>query len=93
MEEEEFEKNEKEKASKNLYTQEEVTEEISRDLIHFKDYINEEEGNKPSDYGWEIVDSIYREHGNSVAEMIQGFIYTNILLIILALILLIIKML
>ena len=76
LEEEEFEKNEKEKASKNLYTQEEVTEEISRDLIHFKDYINEEEGNKPSDYGWEIVDSIYREHGNSVAEMIQGFIYS-----------------
>mgnify|MGYP002624773426 CR=1 FL=1 len=71
-EEEEFEKNEK--ASKKLYTQDEIIDEISKDLINFKDHILEEEGT-PSDYSWEIVDSIYKEHGNSVAEMIQGYLY------------------
>ena len=76
-EEEEFEKNEKVKANKKLFTQEEIIEEISKDLINFKDHIYEEEGT-PSNYGWEIVDSIYKEHGNSVADMIQGFLYSCI---------------
>ena len=74
-EEQELEKNEKAKASKKLFTQDQMIEEISRDLINFKDHIYEEEGT-PSNYGWEIVDSIYKEHGNSVADMIQGFLYS-----------------
>ena len=76
-EEEELEKTEKVKASKKLYTQDEIIEEISKDLINFKDHIYEEEGT-PANYGWEIVESIYKEHGNSVADMIQGFLYSCI---------------
>jgi len=72
-EEDDFEK-ENIKATKELYTQEEMINEISRDLVNFKDHIIEENGT-PSDYGWEIVESIYREHGNSIADMIQGFLY------------------
>ena len=74
LEEEESEKNGKEKATKNLYTQDEIIEEISKDLINFKNFILEEEGT-PSTYGWEVVESIYKEHGNSVADMIQGYLY------------------
>ena len=48
---------------------------MSKDLRHFKEFISEDEGT-PSEYNWEIVESIYREHGNSVAEMIQGFLYS-----------------
>ena len=54
---------------------EKIIEEISSDLIKFKDYILEEEG-KPSDYDWEIIDSIYEEHGNSVADIIEGYLYS-----------------
>ena len=43
---------------------------MSKDLIHFKEFISEDEGT-PSEYNWEIVESIYRDHGNSVAEMIM----------------------
>ena len=76
-EEEENEKNDKVKATQNLYTAEEVQDEIAKDLINFKDHILEEEG-KPSDYSWEIVESIYKEHGNSIADMIQGYLYSCI---------------
>ena len=72
---EEDEQIQKVKATKDLYTQDEIINEISRDLVNFKDHIFEEEGT-PSDYNWEIVESIYKEHGNSVAEMIQGFLYS-----------------
>ena len=73
--EEELEKTEKEKAKKKLYNQEEMIEEISRDLANFRDHIYEEEGT-PQNYTWEIIESIYNEHGNSVADMIQGFLYS-----------------
>ena len=43
--------------------------------LKFKDFILEEEGT-PENYDWNIVESIYRDHGNSVAEMIQGFLYS-----------------
>ena len=76
-EEEENEKNDKVKATQNLYTADEVQDEIAKDLINFKDHILEEEG-KPSDYSWEIVESIYKEHGNSIADMIQGYLYSCI---------------
>ena len=72
---EEDEQIQKVKATKDLYTQDEIINEISRDLVNFKDHIFEEEGT-PLDYNWEIVESIYKEHGNSVAEMIQGFLYS-----------------
>ena len=72
---EEDEQIQKVKATKDLYTQDEIINEISRDLVNFKDHIFEEEGTS-SDYNWEIVESIYKEHGNSVAEMIQGFLYS-----------------
>ena len=74
LEEEDFEK-QKVKATKELYTQDEIINEISKDLNNFKDHIFEEEGT-PSNYSWEIVDSIYKEHGNSIADMIQGFLYS-----------------
>ena len=72
-EEDDFEK-EKVQATKELYSQDDIINEIARDLVNFKDHIFEEEGTA-SDYGWEIVESIYKEHGNSVADMIQGFLY------------------
>ena len=73
--EDENEKNEREKSTLKAYTQDEITDEMSKDLINFKDHILEDEGT-PENYNWAIVDSIYREHGNSVAEMIQGFLYS-----------------
>ena len=74
-EEDENEFIEREKSTLKAYTQDEVTEEMSKDLINFKDHIIEDEGT-PQDYNWATVESIYREHGNSVAEMIQGFLYS-----------------
>ena len=73
--EEENDKNEREKSLLKPYTQDKITELMSKDLIHFKEFILEDEGT-PSEYNWEIVESIYRDHGNSVAEMIQGFLYS-----------------
>jgi hypothetical protein len=73
--EDENEKNERGKSALKPYTQDEITEEIGKDLINFKDHIFEEEGT-PDNYNWDIVECIYREHGNSVAEMIQGFLYS-----------------
>ena len=72
---EEEEENEREKSTLKAYTQDEVTDEMSKDLINFKDHIVEDEGT-PQNYNWAIVESIYRDHGNSVAEMIQGFLYS-----------------
>ena len=71
----EDEENEREKSTLKAYSQEKITELMSKDLIHFKEFILEDEGT-PSEYNWEIVESIYRDHGNSVAEMIQGFLYS-----------------
>ena len=48
---------------------------MSKDLIYFKEFILDGEG-KPSEYNWEIVESIYIDHENSVAKMIQGFLYS-----------------
>ena len=75
LEDEEEDKNEREKSTLKPYTQDKITELMSKDLIHFKEFISEDEGT-PSEYNWEIVESIYRDHGNSVAEMIQGFLYS-----------------
>ena len=55
------------------FTQEEVTAQISKDLINFKEHILEDKGT-PINYNWSIVENIYTEHGNTVAEMIQGFL-------------------
>jgi len=68
---------EKEIQESNLkkYTQEEVTVLISKDLNIFKEHLLEDEGN-PTNYDWSIVESIYCEHGNSVAQMIEGFLYS-----------------
>ena len=74
-EEEELEKIDKGKATKKLYDKDEIIGQISSDLINFRDHILEEEG-KPSDYDWEIIESIYKEHGNSVADMIEGYLYS-----------------
>ena len=71
--EEENDKNERGQSRLKPYTQDEVTEKMSKDLINFKDFIVEDEGT-PENYDWTIVESIYRDHGNSVAEMIQGFL-------------------
>ena len=73
LEDEEEEKNDRGKATLKPYTQDEVTEKMSKDLINFKDFIEEDEGT-PENYDWAIVESIYHDHGNSVAEMIQGFL-------------------
>ena len=73
--EDENEKNDREKSTLKPYSQDEITEAMSKDLINFKDYIVEDEGT-PSQYDWATIESIYRDHGNSVAEMIQGFLYS-----------------
>ena len=73
---EEEEENEREKTSSlQSYTQDEVTDQMGKDLINFKDHIFEDEGNA-RDYNWSIVESMYHDHGNSVAEMIQGFLFS-----------------
>jgi len=75
-EEEDYEReNEREKATLKAYSQDEVTDQMGKDLINFKDHIFEDEGT-PSNYSWSIVETIYNEHGNSVAEMIQGFLFS-----------------
>ena len=63
------------KTTKILYTKKKIIEEISSDLMNFKYHILEEEGN-PSDFDWKIIESIYNEHGNSVADIIEGYIYS-----------------
>ena len=73
--EDENEKNERENAGLKKLNQDEINELMSKDLIHFKDHIIEDEGTADN-YNWDIVDSIYREHGNYVDEMIQGFLYS-----------------
>ena len=73
--EEDYGKTEKGKATKKLYNQEEIIEEISKDLANFRDHILEE-GGTPQNYTWEIIESMYNEHGNSVADMIQGYLYS-----------------
>ena len=72
---EEEEENEREKSSLKSYSQDEVTDKMGKDLINFKDHIFEDEGT-PSNYSWSIVEDMYSEHGNSVAEMIQGFLFS-----------------
>ena len=72
--EEENEKGDRKTALKQL-AQDEITEYMSKDLINFKDYIEEDEGT-PEKYNWETVESIYKDHGNTLAEMIQGFLYS-----------------
>ena len=72
---EEEEENEREKSSLKSYSQDEVTDKMGKDLINFKDHIFEDEGT-PSNYSWSIVEDMYNEHGNSVAEMIQGFLFS-----------------
>ena len=59
----------------NIFTQEEVTAQINKDLIKFKEHIFEDKGT-PSNYNWSIVENIYYE--NSVAQMIEGFLYSCI---------------
>ena len=74
-EEDENEVNEREKSTLKPYTPDEILEEMNKDLINFKDHIEEDEEGTPQNYNWETVESIYREHGNSLADMIQGFLY------------------
>ena len=64
-----------EESNLKSFTQEEVTAQISKDLIKFKDHILEDEGN-PTNYNWSIVENIYCVHGNSIAQMIEGFLYS-----------------
>ena len=71
------EENEIEISNLKSYTQNEVTVKMSQDLIKFKEHILEDEGT-PINYDWSIVENIYCEHGNSVAEMIQGFLFSCI---------------
>ena len=73
--EDETDRSDRGKSTLKALTQDEITDEISKDLINFKDYIVEDEGT-PENYNWNTVESIYRDHGNSVAEMIQGFLYS-----------------
>jgi len=74
-EEENERENEREKATLNALSQDEITDQMGKDLINFKDHIFEDEGT-PGNYSWSIVETIYNEHGNSVAEMIQGFLFS-----------------
>ena len=74
-EEENERENEREKATLKALSQDEITDQMGKDLINFKDHIFEDEGT-PSNYSWSIVETIYNEHGNSVAEMIQGFLFS-----------------
>jgi len=73
----EEEEKEIEKSNLKIYTQEEVTALIGKDLIDFKEHILENEGT-PNNYNWSIVENIYNEYGNTVAEMIQGFLHSCI---------------
>ena len=73
---EEEEEIEREKTSSlQSYTQDEVSDQMGKDLINFKDHIFEDEENA-KDYNWSIIESMYHDHGNSVAEMIQGFLFS-----------------
>jgi len=69
------EENEIGESNLNIFTQEEVTAQMSKDLIKFKEHIFEDKGT-PSNYNWSIVENIYYE--NSVAQMIEGFLYSCI---------------
>ena len=69
----EEEKTTKGDSSLKKYSQNEVTDEISKDLVNFKIYM-EEEGGSEKNYDWRAVESIYYEHGNSMAEILQGFL-------------------
>ena len=69
------EENEIEESNLNIYTQEEVTALISKDLIKFKEHILDDEGT-PSNYNWSIIENIYCE--NSIAQIIEGFLYSCI---------------
>ena len=75
LEDEDEEKNDRGKSTLKPYTQDEITEAMSKDIINFKDFIEEDEGT-PDTYDWNTVENIYRDHGNTVAEMIQGFLYS-----------------
>ena len=75
LEDEDEEKSDRGKSTLKPYTQDEVTDAMSKDIINFKDFIEEDEGT-PETYDWNTVENIYRDHGNSVAEMIQGFLYS-----------------
>mgnify|MGYP002626093003 CR=1 FL=1 len=59
------------------FTQEEVTAQISKDLINFKEHILEDKGT-PINYNWSIVENIYCDIGNSIAQIIEGFLYSCI---------------
>lgn len=55
------------------YSQETITDKINKDLNSFKEHIFILEGT-PKNYNWSIVEDIHDAHGNSIAEIIQGFL-------------------
>ena len=61
------------------YEQEIVNDKIGKDLINFKDFIEEEDSNgkrinKIENYDWAIVEDIYNIHRNSLSEILSAFI-------------------
>ena len=54
------------------YDQEQIDDLIRKDLIEFKDFI--EDGNDVNKYQWEIISDIYNNRQNSIAEILGSFI-------------------
>lgn len=56
----------------NKYSQDEVNNKIRNDLINWKDHLDE--GNKAKDYDWSIVEDIYNDKKNTLAEILTAYI-------------------
>ena len=54
----------------NKYSQSELNNKIRNDLISFKDFLDE--GNKLSQYEWEIITDLYKK--NNLSEIVESFI-------------------
>ena len=54
----------------NKYSQNELNNKIRNDLISFKDFLDE--GNKLSQYEWEIITDLYKK--NNLSEIVESFI-------------------
>ena len=56
----------------NRYSQEEINEKIRSDLSSWKEF--NEEGSKIKNYDWSIVEDIYSDKKNSLAEILDAFV-------------------
>ena len=60
--------------SANKYSQSELNNKVRNDLISFKDFLDE--GNKLSQYEWEIITDLYKK--NNLSEIMESFVENSI---------------